>query len=118
MGKDHHTSSRRPVWAKSHAAGSRTTNWRQMDTTMLYMGLPMAWHTEPAIMQKPASRKEMLMMRRAGTPMAVISAEASNRDSSVAGASWNTAKPIVMMHTAVQMVSFTVRFTRSSRAAP
>ena len=55
MGKDHHTSSRRPVWARSHAAGSRTTNWRQMDTTMLYMGLPMAWHTEPAIMQKPAS---------------------------------------------------------------
>ena len=45
----------------------------------------MAWNTEPAIMQKPASRKETLMIRRAGTPMASMVSDASNSSSSVEG---------------------------------
>ncbi len=30
------------------------------------MGLPMAWHTDMEMMQKPASTKERAMIRRAG----------------------------------------------------
>ena len=78
----------------------------------------MAWHTEPAMMQKPASKKEMLMIRRAGTPMAVISSDASTSASSAAGQVWKRAKPATMMATAVKMVSRTVFHTRSGRAAP
>ena len=78
----------------------------------------MAWHTEPAMMQKPASRKEMLMIRRATEPMRSISSEASKKPSSISGNSWNTARPKAMMQMAAQTASFTVRFTRSMRAAP
>ena len=62
--------------------------------------------------------EEMLMVRRAGTPMAVISAEASNRDSSTSGMVWKARKPRHMIPTAVKIVSRTVFHTRSGRAAP
>lgn len=78
----------------------------------------MAWQTEPAMMQKPANRKEMLMIRRATEPMADISAEASKKLSSSSGASWKMARPTAMMPTAEQTASFTVFFTRSIRMAP
>ena len=70
------------------------------------------------MMQKPANRKEMLMIRRATEPMAFISAEASKKPSRTSGASWKIARPTAMMPTAEQAASFTVFFRRSMRAAP
>ena len=82
------------------------------------MGLPMAWNTEPAMMQKPASRKEKLMIRRAGSPMASMVSDASNRPSSVEGNSWKMVKPTTMMTMAVMVESRTVFHTRWGLAAP
>ena len=118
MGKDSQTRSRLPVRERSHAAGSSTTSWRQTETVRLYMGLPMAWQTDPAMMQNPARGKWMPMIRRAGLPMASMSGEASKRESSVPGTSSNSAKPTAMMHTATQTASLMVFFTRSGFLAP
>ena len=78
----------------------------------------MAWNTEPAMMQKPASRKETLMIRRAGTPMASMVSDASNSSSSVEGNSWKMVKPTTMMTMAVMLERRMVFHTRWGRAAP
>ena len=58
------------------------------------------------------------MIRRAVSPISSISGEALKKLRSVEGISWNAARPQSIMQMAVAMVSFTVFFTRSIRAAP
>ena len=54
---------------------------------MLSRPLPRAWKVEEQMMLKPAKTKHRLMMRRAGTPMASMSADASNKPRISAGKS-------------------------------
>ena len=118
MGKQSHTRSRIPVRARSHAAGSRATSWRHTEQISVYTGLPMAWQTDPAMMSNPAGRKEKLMTRRATVPMESISAEGLKNPSRTPGIRLKAAQPTHMITVAVAAVSWTVLFTRSSRAAP
>ena len=53
-----------------------------MEIIILSIPLPRAWKVEPAIIQKPANRKLILINRRAGIPIVNISAEASNNPNS------------------------------------
>ena len=62
--------------------------------------------------------KWMPMIRRAATPMDIISSEGENRPSSTPGIVSNRIRPAVMMQTAIVMVSLMVFFTRSGLAAP
>ena len=96
-GNAHQTISSRPLRLRSHAAGSSTTSCRMRDTARLSTPWPRDWKVEEATMEKPARMKWMLMIRRAGTPMASILSDASKKPSSTPGKSWKIATPRTMI---------------------
>ena len=55
------------------------------EQSRLYTPCPVPWNKVPVMMPKAAGRKQRLMMRRAGIPMASISVDASNIRSSCFG---------------------------------
>ena len=79
-----------------------------METIMLSTPWPNAWNTDPETIPKPAKIKQVQMIRRAGTPMASISSEASKSPRSWAGNNSATASPASITHTAVMTASFMV----------
>ena len=71
------------------------------------------------MIQYPANKKLMLMILRAGTPMASMFSEA--RKSVLkknAGKIWNMANPRIMMHTAISTLFLAVSMIRCLFLAP
>ena len=63
---------------------------------------------EPMTMQNPAKKKLMLMIRRAGTPMAIMFSEALKMPSRVSGMVQNPIMPAIISATATKMHGFRV----------
>ena len=103
MGKLHQTLRTTPVALRSSAAGTRTTSWRRTETKKAERLRPRAWQREMVTMQKPANKKLMAMIRRAGTPISSIWAEALNIPSSGPARNWKTRKPAVINTEAYKM---------------
>ena len=71
IGIDHHTRSRFPNFDSINATGKRIINCREIDVTSEYIPWPRAWRIDKVTIQNPAAIKLILIILRAGTPIAV-----------------------------------------------
>ena len=82
---------------------------RLTDTIKLYIPFPIAWNTEPKIIQNPAIMKHKEMIRSAGTPISTICEDApksvTNRNSGIV---WNMIVPTIIILTEITVLSLIV----------
>ena len=115
---EYHTYSSPASLPRIHAEGISTTNCLVMETIIDAKPMPVAWNEDIIEIENAAITKWYEIILMAGTPIAIISSDAENMESSAPGNSWKTNVPSAMIDTAIVAPNFKVLIILSLFFAP
>ena len=85
IGNASHTRFKLPLSDNRYALGNSTTTCLTSELIKLYVPFPIAWNTEPKMIQYPATGKCVAIILKAGAPIAINSSDALNKLNNVCG---------------------------------